>query len=129
MERDPFLRQFERDLVLSCAALALVAWLVPGGGLAAAAGVFGGGALIALSYYAIKGGVTAVLERSRSPWRLVNYFTRYGILAVAAYVMLVRLRLHPVGMFVGASSVVMAAMVAAVRYLRSVSRSGHHPRS
>jgi hypothetical protein len=39
--------------------------------------------------------------------------------------MLVRLRLHPVGLLAGASSLVVAAAVAAARFLRPVSRSGH----
>lgn len=128
MERDPVLRRFERDLVLACAGLAVVAGVVPWGGPHAAAAVVGGGLLAVVSYHAIKGGVTASIEGSRSPWRLVNFFTRYAILAVAAYVMLVRFRLHPVGIVVGVSSVVVAAMAAAVRYLRPVSRSGP-PRS
>jgi hypothetical protein len=128
VERDPFLRRFERDAVIACAVLAVVVALVPGWGLSPAAGVLGGGGLAAVSYLAIKGGVTAAFERSWGPWRLVNFFTRYVILAVAAYVMLVRLRLHPVGLFVGASSPFLAAFVAAVRFLRPVSRSGH-PRS
>jgi hypothetical protein len=128
VERDPFLRRFERDAAIGCVAVALVVALVPGWGPSAAAGVLGGGGLAAASYLAIKGGVTAALARAWSPWRLVNFFTRYVILAVAAYVMLVRLRLPPVAVFVGASSPVLAALVAAVRFLRPVSRSGH-PRS
>jgi hypothetical protein len=128
VEPDPFLRRLERDAAAACVVLAIGAALMPGGGASAMAGVFGGGLLAAMSYRAIKGGVTAALTPTRSAWRLVNFFTRYVILALAAYVMLVRLRLHPVGMVVGASSLVLAAMVAAVRFLRPVSRSGH-PRS
>jgi hypothetical protein len=46
---------------------------------------------------------------------LVKFFTRHAILAVTAYVMMVRLHLDPVGMFVGVTSVVVAAAVAAAR--------------
>jgi hypothetical protein len=45
----------------------------------------------------------------------VKFFTRHAILAVAAYVMMVRLHLDPVGMFIGVTSVVVAAAVAAAR--------------
>ena len=42
---------------------------------------------------------------------------RYALLAVLAYVMIARLRLHPVGLVVGASSLVVAATVEAARWL------------
>jgi hypothetical protein len=124
-ERDPFLRRFERDAVLACAALASAALAWPGGGAWLAASVAGGGLLAATSYLFIKGGVDAVATGGTRPAALVKYFTRYGILAVAAYVMLARLRLPPVGLLVGVSSLVVAAAVAAARSLRPVSRSGH----
>jgi hypothetical protein len=123
-ERDPFLRRFERDAILGCVALASAALLWPGGGAWLAASVAGGGLLAATSYRFIKGGVDAVAIGGTRPAALVKYFTRYGILAVAAYVMLARFRLHPVGLLAGASSLVVAAGVAAARALRPVSRSG-----
>jgi hypothetical protein len=48
---------------------------------------------------------------------LVKFFTRYAILAVAAYVIMARLRLPPVAVFAGASSLVIAVMVEALRGL------------
>ncbi len=42
---------------------------------------------------------------------------RYALLAVLAYVMIARLRVHPVGLVVGASSLVVAATVEAARWL------------
>jgi hypothetical protein len=46
---------------------------------------------------------------------MAKFIGRYALLAVAAYVMLTRLRLHPVGMLVGVSAPVVAAAVLAVR--------------
>ena len=60
-ERDPALRRFERDTILACLAMAVLALIATapayGAGVAArvAAGVLGGGLLMALSYRAIKG--------------------------------------------------------------------------
>jgi hypothetical protein len=42
---------------------------------------------------------------------------RYALLGFLAYVMIARLRLHPMGLLVGASSVTAAAFVEAVRHL------------
>ena len=42
---------------------------------------------------------------------------RYALLALLAYVMIARLRLHPVGLLAGASSVVAAVSVEAGRLL------------
>jgi hypothetical protein len=120
-----FLRRFERDALICCAAMAGVALLVPGGGPRAAAAVIGGGVLAGLSYRAIRGAVAGAGAPRGRAFALVKFFTRHAILAFAAYVMLARLRLHPVGVLGGASSLVMAAMVAAVRALRPMSRSGH----
>lgn len=121
----------ERDALIACAAIAAAAWAVARGHVQAPLGVFGGGALAWISYRGIKGGIDALTGAEgagtgvRMAIGLVKFFTRYAILALSAYVMLVRLRLHPVGVVVGASSPVVAAMVAAARVLRSVSRSGH----
>ena len=43
---------------------------------------------------------------------------RYALLALGAYVMIVRLRLHAIGVLIGASSLVAAASFEAVRTLR-----------
>ena len=88
-----------------------------------ALGVLAGGALVGLSMWAIGGVVKGLLMRSESgeigpvsrAVPLVKFFTRHAILALTAYVMMVRLHLDPVGMFVGVTSVVVAAAIAAVR--------------
>ena len=123
-EPDGFLRWFERASLLACLGLALGAMVVSGGDWWSGLAVLGGGALAAISYAGVKAGVSGAASGGRG-WSLVKFFTRYGILALCAYVMLVRLRLHPVGVIAGASSPVLAAMVAAARALRLASRSGH----
>jgi len=124
-EPDPFLRRFERTSIVACLVLALAGVAITSGDWWMGAAVIGGGALAAISYASVKAGVEGAASGARA-WSLVKFFTRYGILALSAYVMLVRLRLHPVGVLAGASSPVVAAMVAAARAFRSVSSSGHH---
>lgn len=95
-------------------------------GVAAPLGVLGGGLLIGLSYWAIKGTVDALIalrsggegggKRGRFP--LVKFFTRHGMLALAAYVMMVRLHLDPVGLLAGVSSLGVAVAVEVLRDLR-----------
>ena len=43
---------------------------------------------------------------------------RYALLGLGAYVMIARLRLHPVGLLIGASSLVAGACIEAGRSLR-----------
>ena len=94
--------------------------------LALPLGVAGGGLLIGLSYWAITGTVDALIARrsggetGKKParWRLVKFFTRHGILALAAYGMMVRLRLDPLGLLAGVSSLSVAVAVEVLRDLR-----------
>ena len=48
---------------------------------------------------------------------LVKVGLRYALLALLAYVMIARLRLHPVGLLAGVSSVVAAVSIEALRLL------------
>jgi hypothetical protein len=130
-ETYPPLRRIERDGMIACAVMAAAAWAVARGAVEAPLGVLGGGALALISYRGIKGGIDAVADvglpaEARSAkvggWTarrralgLVKFFTRYAILAVAAYVIMARLRLSPVAVVAGASSVVVAAAVEALR--------------
>jgi hypothetical protein len=99
--------------------MAAVAWAVARGNLTAPAGVFGGGALVWISYRGIKGGVDvlvgSVTGRVGVAVALVKFFTRYAILAVAAYVIMARLRMPPLAVIAGASSLVVAVAVEALR--------------
>ena len=75
---------------------------------------------------AIRGAVDALIRvRSEGEtggkstgFSLVKFFTRHAIVALAAYGMMVRLRVDPVGLLVGVSSLGVAVAVEAVRVLR-----------
>jgi hypothetical protein len=125
-EPDRALRRIERHSVIACAALAVAAGIVTRG-VEAPLGVLGGGALVAISYRGIKAGISTVVDARDAgdggaggasrpvAIGLVKFFTRYAILALAAYVIMARLRLPPLAVFAGASSLVVAVAVEAVR--------------
>jgi len=125
-----------RDTALACGCFALVAalWFR---NLAAPAGVIGGGLLIGLSFWAIRGTVDTLMAlgggltprsgdaaeagetpRKQARFHLVKFFTRHAMLALAAYGMMVRLQLDPVAMLLGVTSLGVAVAVEAVRSLR-----------
>jgi hypothetical protein len=64
------------------------------------------------------------LSLGRRAFLVVKFFTRYALLAVAAYVMLTCFRLHPVGLLAGATAPFLAAVVQAARMSRA---GGRHP--
>ena len=89
-------------------------------------GLVGGAALMALLIWTIRGAVDGVLGlRSDGETRpktagfaLVKFFTRHAIVALAAYVLIVRLHADPVGVIVGVTLVVVAVTIEAVRGFR-----------
>ena len=104
---------------------------------AAPLGVLGGGLLIAISFWAIRGLVDALFARradasgrieagasrrqtgqNTTGFALVKFFTRHGIVALAAYGMMVRLRVDPMGLLAGVSSLGVATAVEGLRGLR-----------
>ena len=113
-----------RNAAIGCVLVAVVYALVRGRWTAGAA-VIGGGLLISISYWAIRGAAEAAIvlrSSGESPSKstrlaLVKFFTRHAILALLAYVMLARFRVSPVGLLAGASSLVAAAFVAAARVI------------
>lgn len=120
MENDPFLHRLERDALVACAAMAVVALVVWWERWDVALGILAGGLLVWISYTGIRSGVDAVVRRGAGTrggrrWALVKFFTRYAIVAAVAYLVMVRVRLHPAGVVAGASSLVLAAAAAAVR--------------
>jgi len=128
-EPDPLLRRIERNSVIACGLMAAGGWIVARGALDVPLGVFGGGALAAISYRGIKGGIDAISRaaagepgRTGTAIGLVKFFTRYGILTAAAYVIMARLALPPVAVIAGASSIVAAVAMEAFRPRRGVSR-------
>ncbi len=120
--------RLERDAVVACLALTVLALVVWPRTLAAAGGVLGGGLLVGLSYWAIRGIVDGLLVargEGRRPGRglLVKFFTRHAILALAAYGMMARLRVDPVALLVGVTSLGIAVAVEGVRVLTGTDRA------
>ena len=132
-EKDPALRRIERGALAWCGMLALGALVWRGGTPDVALGVLGGGVLVGVSYWAIKASVTrltgALAQRAaaepgpragpRLTLALAVFVLRYALLGLLAYVMIARLRLHPLGLIVGVSSVVAAVAFEAARIVRS----------
>jgi hypothetical protein len=123
---DGFLRRLEWTAIAVCLATAVLGLLLSRGRPSFAAGVIGGGFLSAFSYRTIGSGLAPLgpvpsgHTTPRAPtlaWTMVKVIGRYALLAFLAYVMIARLRLHPLGLLAGASSVVVAASVEAVRLL------------
>ena len=128
MESDSTLRNVERNALVIATVMTLAALLVrprPQFAVAVAAGAL----LVGVSYWTLKRGVGAMAEMlvrtpegaakprgnaGRELWKLV---LRYALLALLAYVMIARLRLHPWGLLAGASSVVAGVSLEAVRLL------------
>jgi hypothetical protein len=131
VDADPLLRRLERTAILACLVMAVTALVLARGRPGPALGVLGGGLLIAISYRTIGSGVNALvglLTRDRAAAdapahapplfvTLLKVAVRYALLALLAYVMITRLRLHPLGLLAGVSSVVAAAAVEVVRLL------------
>ena len=126
METDLLLRRLARTSAVVCALMAVAAYAL--GGATAALGVIGGGLLIGISFYLLgsgSAGLAALISGSASrPDRArlargvaLKLAGRYALLGFLAYVMIARLRLHPLGVLAGASSVAAAAFIEAVRFL------------
>jgi hypothetical protein len=117
------LRRLERNTLLVLLALTLTLVAVRPRQPALALGVVGGGVLVGLAYWAIRGVADALAEgairgkkrRDSRVFALVKFFTRHAILALAAYGMMTRLELHPIGLLIGVSAPVAAAALEAAR--------------
>jgi hypothetical protein len=119
--------------------MSVVAWVIARGRIDVPLGVLAGGALSAVSYRGVRGGVDVLVgatgrgprdgvsqTRGKMALGLVKFFTRYAILAGAAYVIVARLRLPPVAVLAGASSLVVAVILEALRPLgRNTPRNVH----
>jgi hypothetical protein len=129
-EPDASLRRVQRDSAVIGAAAAAVALAVQRGRPDGALGVIAGAGLMAFSYTAIKGGVTALLERAaaagsahpgghgsraRIAWTLARFMGRYLVVGFVAWAVLVPLRAHPLGLFAGVTVPVVAIAIEAVR--------------
>lgn len=133
MEPDPLLRRLQRNAVVFCLGVAAAAVVLRRGRIDVTVAVLAGGSLIGTSYWAIKTGIDDTLAslgtgggrrglgRRTLVRVLAKFVGRYALLGVMAYVMIARLRLHPIGLLTGATSVVAAAAMEAIR---SVLRPG-----
>ena len=130
------IERIARGTAIACVAIAAL-FAMWKRDLAGPFGVLGGGALIGLSFWAIRGTVDTLIavrsgesrhsreaaaadETGRISPRLalVKFFTRHGILALAAYGMMVRLHLDPLGLLAGVSSLGVAVAGEALRDFR-----------
>ncbi|HET7220163.1 MAG TPA: hypothetical protein VFJ02_19040 [Vicinamibacterales bacterium] len=140
-DADLFLRRLERTAIVVCLAMAGAALVLARGRVGPAIAVLAGGVLIGVSYWTIGLGVHALAaaflrppdaaapgeEQAPTPaprigWTMSRVLLRYALLALLAYVMIARLRLHPIGLLAGASSVAAAASIEAGRLLLKKSR-------
>jgi hypothetical protein len=127
VEADPLLRRVGRTAIVVCASMTIVALVVSRSHVRAAMAVIGGGLIAGGSYFAIQSGVSAFVDQvivsnvpPRRPalrWTVGKLTLRYALLGFGAYVMIARLRLPPLGLLAGASSIVAAVAVEAVRLL------------
>jgi hypothetical protein len=130
------IERIARDTATTCVVIAVL-FAIWKRDLAGPLGVIGGGVLIALSFWAIRGAVDGLIaRRSGAPdgagegakadetgqkstgFTLVKFFTRHAIVALAAYGMMVRLHLDPMGLLAGVSALGIAVAVEGLRDLR-----------
>jgi hypothetical protein len=121
-----------RRTLVACAVIAVMfgAWHRS---IEPAVAVLAGGLLIGISFWAIRSSVDGIFRASRdghqganaeetgrksAGFSLVKFFTRHAIVALAAYGMMVRLRLDPIGVLAGVSSLAVAVGVEAIRESR-----------
>jgi hypothetical protein len=135
---DLLLKRIERTAVAICALMSVAALALTRGRVAAPLAVLAGGLLAFVSYRLIVSSAGTLADtlappgdartspessgsaphRRRSPViAAATAAGRYALLALLAYVMIARLRLPPLGLLAGASSVVAAVSVEAVRFL------------
>jgi hypothetical protein len=124
------LQRVRTTAILVCLGLAALAAAVSRGQARVVLGVLAGGFLVGVSSWLLASGVTDVVDlmmpRTGESVRLARRSRlvmtaklagRYALLALLAYVMIARLRLHPLGLMAGASSVVAAVSIEALRLL------------
>lgn len=118
---DDLLRRVERRALVLAAVAIGAAWVVPGGGGRAAAGMAGGALVSAVSYWAIRRGTSSLASavlggaRPRTRRDVWSFIARYALLAGIAYVMIARLRLPPIALLCGASVLPVAAAAEVLR--------------
>jgi hypothetical protein len=124
------LQRVRTTAIVVCLGFAALAAAVSGGRVGPVLAVLAGGVLVGVSYWLLASGVndivdllvprtgeSAALTRRCRLAKTAKLVGRYALLALLAYVMIARLRLHPLGLLAGASSVVAAVAIEAVRFL------------
>jgi hypothetical protein len=116
---DRLLGRVARGTLVACLLLTVGGALLSGPRVAL--GVLGGGLISWLSLWTTRSGVGGLMAagtaRRSAGRRLLGLVGRYALLGLLAYVMIARLRLHPIGLLLGASSVVLAASAETIRLL------------
>ena len=109
------LQRIARRAVVTSAILTALGLVL--GGLPVALGVLGGALLTLMSFLMLRRGTAKLVDpeapRDSKARAAALVILRYALLGFAAYVMIARLRLHPIGLLVGASSIVVAIAVEA----------------
>jgi len=140
------LRRLERGAIVWCALAAGTVLVVAPSRTDVLLGIAGGGVLAIVSFYAIRGSVDAAVRalapaKASEPQKMpeqrpeetpepasakarpgvgslvVKMTGRYALLALLAYVMIARLRLHPLGLLLGMTALAASATAEAVRSL------------
>lgn len=126
---DALTRRIEIRATIVAAVLALGALAARGGEPDVAAGVVGGWVLVAASAWLTRTGVEGLLalgaedvaarqrEHRRYLRMSMRFIARYALLGLGAYVIIVRLRLSPIGVLLGASSIVVSTSIEITRTL------------
>jgi ATP synthase I chain len=129
------LRRLERGALVWCALAAVGVLALAPSRTDVLLGIAGGGVLAIVSFYAIRGSVDAAVRAFAPAARptpepasqpatrpgmgslVVKMAGRYALLALLAYVMIARLRLHPLGLLLGMTALAASATAEAVRSL------------
>ena len=113
---DELIARLQRRAALCCLLMAVVASALARS-LWWGAAVVGGGLLIGISFLSISSSVDQITSRRRLAFAVLKLAGRYALLGFLAYVMIARLRLPPLGLLAGVSSIVAAASIEAIRSL------------
>jgi hypothetical protein len=130
------LNRLQRGAILWCVAAIAVTLVLAPSRTDVLFGIAGGGLLAIVSFYAIRSSMDVVMrpppvaagpepaspdgDAPARPGRagaVLKLAGRYALLALLAYVMIGRLRLHPLGLLVGVTALVASATAEAIRGL------------
>jgi hypothetical protein len=123
---EALLARLQRNAVICCAVFTVLAVAVSRDWRYAPA-VLGGGLLIGVSFLSIRGGLEGLMGGGGVARALVKVAGRYALLGFLAYVMIARLRLPPLGLIAGASSIAAAAVLEAARRPRNHQKHSSQP--